>query len=79
MQPITGYGVSKVVDSRHPKFQKGDLVWGTTGWEEYSLITKPDSLIKIEHKNVPLSYYTGILGKFMLSRNFLSRNAVAVC
>ncbi|CAI9089866.1 OLC1v1024515C1 [Oldenlandia corymbosa var. corymbosa] len=60
--PIKGYGVSKVVDSKHPNFQNGDLVWGTTGWEEYSLITKPDDLTTIEHKDIPLSYYTGILG-----------------
>ncbi|KAG9143996.1 hypothetical protein Leryth_013890 [Lithospermum erythrorhizon] len=60
--PIGGYGVSKVVDSKHPKFNKGDLVWGTTGWEEYSLNTSTDSLFKIDHTDVPLSYYTGILG-----------------
>jgi NADPH-dependent curcumin reductase CurA len=40
MQPIVGYGVAKVLDSGHPNFKKGDLVWGTTGWEEYSLITE---------------------------------------
>ncbi|WJX64924.1 hypothetical protein P8452_49646 [Trifolium repens] len=43
-------------------FKKGDLVWGVTKWEEYSIITKTDSLIKIEHTDVPLSYYTGLLG-----------------
>ncbi|XP_059655570.1 2-alkenal reductase (NADP(+)-dependent)-like [Cornus florida] len=59
---ITGYGVAKVLDSGHLNFKKDDLVWGTTGWEEYSLITVTDSLFKIEHTDVPLSYYTGILG-----------------
>ncbi|XP_058215084.1 2-alkenal reductase (NADP(+)-dependent)-like [Rhododendron vialii] len=59
---IMGYGVAKVMDSGHPNFKKGDLVWGTTGWEEYSLITKPEGLFKIDHTDVPLSYYTGILG-----------------
>ncbi|KAM7486779.1 hypothetical protein LguiA_002788 [Lonicera macranthoides] len=61
-QPITGYGVAKVVDSKHSDFKKGDLIWGIIGWEEYSLITNPESLFKIEHTDVPLSYYTGILG-----------------
>ncbi|OPH47444.1 hypothetical protein B4U81_25740, partial [Vibrio campbellii] len=61
-QPIVGYGVAKVLDSGHPNFQKGDLVWGFTGWEEYSLITAIESLIKIEHTDVPLSSYTGLLG-----------------
>ncbi|XP_022891575.1 2-alkenal reductase (NADP(+)-dependent)-like [Olea europaea var. sylvestris] len=60
--PIVGYGVSKVVDSAHLNFKVGDLVWGRTGWEEYSLIKEPETLIKIQHTDVPLSYYTGILG-----------------
>ncbi|KAH7846982.1 hypothetical protein Vadar_020439 [Vaccinium darrowii] len=60
--PIYGYGVSRVVDSGHPNFKKGDFVWGSTGWEEYSLIIEPETLFKIEHTDVPLSYYTGILG-----------------
>ncbi|KAH7670850.1 2-alkenal reductase (NADP(+)) protein [Dioscorea alata] len=59
---IVGYGVSKVVDSGHPDFKAGDLVWGITGWEEYSLITTPERLKKIKYTDVPLSYYTGILG-----------------
>ena len=63
MQPIIGFGVAKVLDSGNPNFKKGDLVWGTTGWEEYSLITDLQDIIKIQHTDVPLSYYTGILGK----------------
>jgi NADPH-dependent curcumin reductase CurA len=31
---MTGFGVSKVVDSSHPDFKAGDYVWGMTGWEE---------------------------------------------
>ncbi|KAH9782643.1 PKS ER domain-containing protein [Citrus sinensis] len=61
-EPINGYGVAKVLDSTHPKYAKDDLVWGSTGWEEYSLVTAPQLLIKIQHTDVPLSYYTGILG-----------------
>jgi len=54
--------VAKVLDSGHPEFKAGDLIWGTTGWEEYSLITATESLHKIQHNDVPLSYYTGLLG-----------------
>ncbi|XP_059277482.1 2-alkenal reductase (NADP(+)-dependent)-like isoform X2 [Lycium ferocissimum] len=61
-KPITGYGVAKVLESGDSNFQKGDLVWGMTGWEEYSVVTDTQSLFKIHHKDVPLSYYTGILG-----------------
>uniref|UniRef100_A0A2P2ML89 Alcohol dehydrogenase n=2 Tax=Rhizophora mucronata TaxID=61149 RepID=A0A2P2ML89_RHIMU len=60
--PIFGFGVAKVVDSTHPDFKKGDLVWGITKWEEYTLVTKPESLFKIQHTDIPLSYYTGLLG-----------------
>ncbi|KAH0460178.1 hypothetical protein IEQ34_010841 [Dendrobium chrysotoxum] len=63
---ITGYGVGKVVDSGHPNFQAGDLVWGITGWEEYTLIQAPEILVKIKHTDVPLSYYTGILASIVL-------------
>lgn len=62
--PLSGYGVGKVVVSGHPNFKEGDLVlaWGTTGWEEYSVIAAPETLLKIQSTDVPLSYYTGILG-----------------
>ena len=63
MQPIIGNGVAKVVDSGHPNFKIGDLVSGFTGWEEYSFIEKPEFIFKIEHTDVPFSYYTGLLGK----------------
>ncbi|KAG6727265.1 hypothetical protein I3842_02G121500 [Carya illinoinensis] len=63
-KPIRGYGVAEILVCGHPNFEKGDLVWGITGWEEYSVLTKPaaDTLTKIQHTDVPLSYYTGILG-----------------
>ncbi|XP_049406270.1 2-alkenal reductase (NADP(+)-dependent)-like [Solanum stenotomum] len=61
--PITGFGVAKVLESGDSNFQKGDLVWGMTGWEEYSIVTPTqNNLFKINDKDVPLSYYTGILG-----------------
>ncbi|KAI9092772.1 hypothetical protein K1719_027569 [Acacia pycnantha] len=60
--PISGLGVSKVIDSRNQNFREGDLVWGPTCWEEYSVISSPESLFKIQHTDFPVSYYTGILG-----------------
>ncbi|ERN20216.1 2-alkenal reductase (NADP(+)-dependent) [Amborella trichopoda] len=59
---IEGFGISKVVESDHPNFQVGDIVTGMTGWEEYSLIEKPDRLRKIDPRGLPLSYYLGLLG-----------------
>nr|ABW86885.1 pulegone reductase [Mentha x piperita] len=60
---IVSYGVSKVLDSTHPSYEKGELIWGSqAGWEEYTLIQNPYNLFKIQDKDVPLSYYVGILG-----------------
>ncbi|GJX83058.1 NADP(+)-dependent 2-alkenal reductase-like protein, partial [Tanacetum coccineum] len=42
--PLTGYGVAKVLESGHANFKKGDLIWGFTGWEEYSIINAPEGL-----------------------------------
>ncbi|KAK9146168.1 hypothetical protein Sjap_006071 [Stephania japonica] len=38
-RPIVGYGVARVLDSGSPEMKRGDVVWGFTGWEEYSYIT----------------------------------------
>ncbi|KAL5701554.1 hypothetical protein ACHQM5_026878 [Ranunculus cassubicifolius] len=62
-QPIVGFGVAKIVDSGDSDFEEGDLVTGIISqWEEYSLIDEPKALSKIPYTDVPLSYYTGILG-----------------
>ncbi|GKE73620.1 NADP(+)-dependent 2-alkenal reductase-like protein [Tanacetum coccineum] len=61
LQPLSGSGVAKVVDSGHANFKKGDFVWGVMRWKEYSIISAPESLFKIQHTDVPLSYYMGIL------------------
>ncbi|XP_026432545.1 2-alkenal reductase (NADP(+)-dependent)-like [Papaver somniferum] len=63
-KPISGYAVSEVLDSGNPNFKKGDYVWGIVGWEQYSLIENPHpmALMKIDYTDVPLSYYTGVLG-----------------
>ncbi|XP_061360134.1 2-alkenal reductase (NADP(+)-dependent)-like isoform X2 [Gastrolobium bilobum] len=60
--PLTGFGVARVLESGHTDYKKGDLIWGLTKWEEYSLVPSTQILSKIEHTDVPLSYYTGILG-----------------
>lgn len=51
------------MDSGHPDYKEGDLIWGAVGWEEYSVITPiPNLHFKIHHTDFPLSYYTGLLG-----------------
>uniref|UniRef100_A0A0E0RF91 Enoyl reductase (ER) domain-containing protein n=1 Tax=Oryza rufipogon TaxID=4529 RepID=A0A0E0RF91_ORYRU len=58
---VTSHGVMKVISSGHLDFKAGDLVWGMTGWEEYTLINNPESLFKINYPEFPLSNYTGVL------------------
>ncbi|GLT45429.1 hypothetical protein SLA2020_192600 [Shorea laevis] len=55
------YGVAEVMDSTHPDFEKGNIVWGLTGWEQYTTVKNPEKLNKINHI-LPLSYYAGFLG-----------------
>lgn len=68
VQVIIGGGVARVLDSRDPNFKKGNLVRGMTRWEEYTLITAPETLFKIEHTDVPLSYNVGILSMWQYNR-----------
>uniref|UniRef100_A0A0D9XXX4 Enoyl reductase (ER) domain-containing protein n=1 Tax=Leersia perrieri TaxID=77586 RepID=A0A0D9XXX4_9ORYZ len=60
-------GVMRVMSSGHSDFKAGDLVWGVTGWEEYTLMNNPESLFRINYPEFPLSYYTSVLGSPGLS------------
>lgn len=63
MKAIEGFGVAKVLDSDNPNFSVGDYVAGFTGWEEYSLITRTESLRKVEKNDISLSFHVGLLGE----------------
>ena len=62
MQPLTGFGVSKVLLSNHPNFKPGDIVTGMTSWENYSVIKGGSDVRKITDTDLPLSYQVGVLG-----------------
>jgi NADPH-dependent curcumin reductase CurA len=49
---MRGSGISEVVESNNPKFGRGDLVLGSTGWTEYHLSNGSD-LTKIETRLSP--------------------------
>ena len=70
--------MAKVLESGHPDYKKGDLVWGFTKWEEYSLVSSTRILFKVEHRDVPLSYYTGILGMSGRISNYVFLNVCGV-
>ncbi|HEX9744878.1 MAG TPA: NADP-dependent oxidoreductase [bacterium] len=65
---MVGASVGEVIESNDTMFEKGDIVLGSGGWQEY-FVDDPSrmkgvfpSLLKIEDSKVPLSYYLGILG-----------------
>ncbi|KAG9450748.1 hypothetical protein H6P81_010713 [Aristolochia fimbriata] len=64
--PLVGFGVVQIVDSTHLDFEEGELLWGLTTWEEFSLLAEPFtdaySLFKIKDLDLPLSYHIGLLG-----------------
>ena len=57
--------MAEVLESGDPTLKEGDLVWGMTGWEQYTILNATHGLFKIHDTDVPLSYYTGILGKML--------------
>ncbi len=59
--PLTGGSVGEVVESRNPKFAKGDTVMGLLNWATYT-VHNGAGLRKIEAGGVPLSAYLGVLG-----------------
>jgi len=58
---MIGGTVGEVVESKHPKFTKGDQVLGMLGWQQYGL-SDGKGLNKVDASRVPLSAYLGVLG-----------------
>ncbi|PLR32087.1 NADP-dependent oxidoreductase [Chimaeribacter californicus] len=59
---MTGGAVSKVVASRHPNFQEGDWVLGTTGWQDYSVMPGDKVQKLADHIANHPSLALGVLG-----------------
>jgi NADPH-dependent curcumin reductase CurA len=60
-QPLTGGAVGEVIESKNPKFQKGDIVYGFLSWSNYS-IAEGATLRKLDTKLAPPSSALGVLG-----------------
>jgi NADPH-dependent curcumin reductase len=62
-QVMQGGTVGEVVESRSPKFQAGDKVLGTGGWQEYAVVDAQQPVLrKLDTSKVPLSHYLGAVG-----------------
>ena len=59
---MTGGAVSKVVTSRHPDFQEGDWVLGSTGWQDYSVMPGDKVQKLADHIADHPSLALGVLG-----------------
>ncbi len=60
-QPLTGGSIGEVVESRNPKFAKGDIVLGMMNWATFC-VHDGKGLRKIDPNAAPLSANLGVLG-----------------
>ncbi len=60
-KPLTGGSVGEVVESRNPRFAKGDTVIGMMNWASHTL-HDGKGLRKIDPTIAPLSAHLGVLG-----------------
>jgi leukotriene B4 12-hydroxydehydrogenase/15-oxo-prostaglandin 13-reductase len=58
---MIGGTVGEVVESKNPKFAKGNQVLGMFGWQQYG-VSDGKGLNKVDASRVPLSAYLGVLG-----------------
>lgn len=60
---MRAWAAGRVVASRHPDFEPGQRVWGTCGWQDYS-ISDGSGILPLAHipDDIPLSYPLGLTG-----------------
>lgn len=60
-KPLTGGSVGEVVESKNPRYAKGDIVMGMLDWATHTL-HDGKGLRKIDATGTPLSAHLGVLG-----------------
>lgn len=58
---MEGETVGEVLVSHDPRFQPGDVVLGSRGWQTHT-VSKADRLAKVDAKAAPAGAYLGVLG-----------------
>lgn len=61
-EPIDGFAVGEVIESRNARFAVGDMVATGGGWSEHAVFPGRGYIQKIPHRRLPLSYWIGVLG-----------------
>lgn len=54
-----GRGVGRVIESRHPDYQPGDIIQAKMGWREYAMVDGNDPyfmIFRMHHTDLPLSH-----------------------
>jgi NADPH-dependent curcumin reductase len=60
-EPMVGQTVSRVIESKNPRYRPGDFVITSDGWQEYAA-SEPKGLRKIDPALAPVSWSLGVLG-----------------
>lgn len=68
-EAITSGIIGQVVETKSEHFKKGDIVLGTLGWQEYSVVNEK-GIRKIDPKSAPLTAHLGIIGMTGLTAYF---------
>ena len=66
---ITSGVIAQVVESKSPLFKKNDIVLGSLGWQEYSVV-KETGIQKVDTTLAPASAYLSVLGMTGLTAYF---------
>src|SRR5690625_3700417 len=53
--------IAQVIESKTPQFKKNDVVLGTLGWQNYSIVKEKD-IRKVDSSIAPASAYLSVLG-----------------
>jgi NADPH:quinone reductase len=60
-QVLTGGVVGRIIESKHDKFEVGDIIEGRLNWADYT-VTSGKEIRKVDHSLAPISTALGVVG-----------------
>src|SRR5579864_6080825 len=60
-EPMVGQTVSRIIESKNPRFAVGDVVLTSDGWQEYAA-SDGKGLRRVDPAIAPVSWFLGVLG-----------------
>ena len=66
---IRGRGVGRILESKHPDWNAGEIVQGSIGWQTYAVssMTQREKFFRVNDHDLPYSLASGVLGMCGLS------------